>query len=168
MVRRHIISLVAALGLGTVAVKAQLSGSITIEGTVPASTSITVTPVAGYNSLAIETGVSDQGVASVLEKSNWPKGYTVTLESANAVAETPTQAFLKGANVGNADTVPYSIKYEDVPVTLAAGKATVTPNGTKTGPTGVTKSLKVSFAAKPMIEADTYKDTLTLTIATKP
>lgn len=156
--------LAVALVAAAVTCLAQSSGTITISGTVPASTSITVSPQAGYNTLDLTAGETDKEVAKVREKSNWPKGYTVTLKSANA--GTGGQAFLKGAEATNPDVVNYSMKYNGVLVALVNGEDKVTSATSRTGPAGIEKSLQVTLSANAWIAADGYSDTLTLTIAT--
>jgi hypothetical protein len=140
---------------------AQLSGNITISGTVANSTSITVASQAGYNTLNIAGGATAQLVAIATEKSNDKLGYTVTLNTANA--PTGTAAFLKGPT-GNADQVPYTMTYNGVAVTLVAGSAVVTSANARTPSAGVTKNLNVTIPAV-WVNADTYSDTITLTIA---
>ncbi len=139
----------------------QSSGNITISGTVANSTSITVASQTGYNSLNIASGVTAQTVAIATEKSNDKNGYTVTLTTANA--PTGTAAFLKGAT-GNADTVPYTMTYNNVAVTLVAGSAVVTSASARTPSTGVAKNLNVTIPAV-WVNTDTYSDTITLTVA---
>ncbi len=141
---------------------AQLSGNITISGTVANSTSITVAPQTGYNSLNIAGGVSGQTVAIATEKSNDKIGYTVKLTTANA--PTGTAAFLKGGTSGNTDTVPYTMTYGGIAVTLVSGSATVTSASVRTISTGVAKNLNVTIPSV-WVNADTYSDTITLTIA---
>ncbi len=162
--RKQIAVIVAVLATAGSAMAAT-EGSITISGNVPASTEIKVTPETGYNALPIVAGETDLKVATVNEKSNWPKGYKVTLQSLNA--GTGTQATLLPADTtSNTDVVNYSMKYDGTAVTLTEGKATVTTAGKRTEKDGVNKDLKVTFAANPWIAADTYSDTITLTIAT--
>lgn len=159
------LQLALALVAAAVTGLAQSSGNIVISGSVPNSTTIEVTEQTGYNNLNITTGETDKTVAIVKEKSNWPKGYTVTLKSANAGSG--TQAKLVGAEPTNTDVVNYSMKYNGVGVTLVSGEATVTSTSGRTGSSGVDKSLQITFSANAWIAADTYSDTLTLTIATK-
>ena len=138
------------------------SGSITLSGTVPVSTTITVTAQSGYNSLNIADGETDKLIAVVNEKCNKIDGYTVELQSLNAGSG--TQASLK--ETGNADTVNYSIKYDSSAVSLVGGKATVTNASGRTGSSGVNKNLTVTIPAV-WANTGTYTDTLTLTIAAK-
>src|SRR5438132_10616507 len=99
--------ILSLLILATTVVSRAQSGNIVLSGTVANVTTITVTSVAGYNSLPIAAGCVDQAVATIVEKSNDKIGYTVTLNSANAGST--AQAALKAA--GNSDVINYSMKY---------------------------------------------------------
>jgi hypothetical protein len=141
---------------------AQSSAPLTISGTVAQSTTITVAAQPGYNTLDLVNGAVAKLVGIATEKSNDKLGYDVTISSLNAGAT--AQAFLKGSIVGNADVVNYSIQYNGGGVTLANGSATVTIASGRTPGSGVAKNLNVTFAGA-WLTADTYSDTLTLTIA---
>jgi hypothetical protein len=145
------------------------NGNIVIQGTVAPVNEIVVTPVSGYNTLDLTAGGTDVQVATVNEKNNDPDGYTVTLVSANA-AET-AQAFLAGADGDNAQVVNYSMKYgvaeAEAAVTLVAGSAVVTSTSAASIEAGAAKSLLITFAGSSWKNADTYSDTITLTIAAK-
>jgi len=140
---------------------AQNSAPLTISGNVAQSTTISIAAQPGYNTLDLVNGGVAKLVGIATEKSNDKLGYTVTVTSLNAGST--AQAFLKGAIVGNADVVNYSIQYNGGGVTLANGTATVTLAGGRTPGTGVAKNLNVTFAGS-WLTADTYSDTLTLTI----
>lgn len=159
------IAILVALMAAAATSLAATQGSIVLKGTVPPTTDITVTPETGYDNLPLTTGASDQKVATVNEKTNIPRGYTVTLSSLNA--GTSNQAVLKPADGANTDAVNYSLRYGGVAVTLASGQAVVTDANGRTGVNGTDKDLNVTFVASPWLAADTYTDTLTLTIAVK-
>lgn len=141
---------------------AQSTATLTISGTVAPINTITIASQSGYNTLNLVAGATAQVVGIATETSNDKLGYKVTLGSANAGST--AQAFLKGALTGNPDTVNYSITYGGTAVTLASGSATVTSVAARTGAAGVTKNIAVTFAGS-WLTADTYSDTLTLTIA---
>ena len=106
------------------------------------------------------------------EKNNDPDGYTVTLVSANAAAAGSAQARLKGTDSANSTEINYSIKYgqtgEEQAVTLDAdGSKVITSVSAATDAAGVDKNLMITFSGMAWRNADTYSDTLTLTIATK-
>lgn len=142
---------------------AATSGSIEIKGIVPAILEIIVTPQPGYDSLNIAGGATRFVVAKVTEKSNSSTGYTVELKSKNDVDSTSINgAFLKGLN--STDTVLYTMEYGGNAVNLTDGIAKVTDSPLKTA--GTDKDLSVTFSGA-FLSADTYSDTLTLTIAAK-
>jgi len=138
------------------------AATLTISGTVAPITTIAIASQAGYNALDLVNGAAAKLVGIATETSNDKLGYKVTLSSLNAAAT--AQAYLKGAIVGNTDTVNYSIIYNLVPVTLVSGSAQVTSVAARTGAAGVTKNIAVTFAGG-WLAADTYSDTITLTIA---
>ena len=158
--KMHIAVAVALLATSLTGLAA-LSGNIIISGAVAANTSITVASQAGYDALNIVGGETAKTVAIATETSNNKLGYTVKLTTANAPAG--TAAFLIGT-AGNTDTAPYTMTYNGVAVTLVAGSATVTTASAKTPSTGVAKNLNVTIPAV-WVNADTYSDTITLTIA---
>lgn len=148
------------------------SGSVTVQGTVAPVNELTVAAQTGFNALNLTTGATDLTVAVVNEKNNDPDGYTVTLVSANAQAAGSAQARMKGADTANATEINYSIKYgvaalEAAVVLSATGSAVVTTTTAATAEAGADKNLKITFAGATWRNADTYSDTLTLTIAAK-
>lgn len=159
----------STLILGAVSASAADSGNITVQGTVAPVNEITVTSQTGFDTLDLTNGGTDVLVAVVNEKNNDPDGYKVTLVSLNA--GTTAQANLKGADTENASVINYSIKYGaptlETAVTLVSGSAEVTSTTAATPEAGTTKNLKISFAGSSWSNADTYSDTLTLTIAAK-
>lgn len=169
------VALTGSLVLGAGSAFAATTGDVTVQGTVDPINEITVTAETGYNTLDLSTTQTDLKVATVLEKNNDADGYTVTLESANAKANTSSQARLKGALAGNADVMNYSMKYgvaaSEAAVTLSSavgseGTATVTDATAPTASSGDSKNLLISYTGA-WLKADTYSDTLTLTIASK-
>jgi len=161
--KKYIVFTLAILGTVTVGL-AQTSGTLTIQGTVAASASIAVAPLSGYNTLDILDGVSAQNVANITEKTNDKNGYTVTMTSLNAGAS-GSSLFLKDTGTGS-DTVPYSLTYNGVAVTFSSGSSTLTSTASRTAQAGVVKALAVTIASS-WVNAATYADTLTFTIAGK-
>ena len=141
---------------------AQTTATLTISGTVAPINTITLASQSGYNALDLVNGATAKVVGIATETSNDKLGYKVTLGSLNAGST--AQAFLKGALTGNADVVNYSITYGGAAVTLVSGSAQVTTAAARTGSTGATKNIAVTFSGA-WLTADTYSDTLTLTIA---
>jgi hypothetical protein len=161
----RVVTLLALILFGAAAVSAQTTGSITLTGTVSAILQITVTPIAGYDSLDLTTSQTDLAVATVNEKSNNAAGYTVAIESANAAATSSTTAYLEG--VAHAETLDYTITYDGSSVALdASGQAVVTDVVAKTTSAGIDKSVQISYTGA-FLSADSYSDTLTFTITAK-
>ena len=160
-----LISVFTMMIIGAATVSAQTSGSITLTGTVSAILQITVTPVAGYDSLDLTTSQTNLAVATVNEKSNNAAGYTVSIESTNAAATSSTTAYLEGATHG--ETLDYSVSYGGTPVSLdASGQAIVTDEAAKTTSAGVDNSVQITYTGA-FLNADSYSDTLTFTITAK-
>jgi hypothetical protein len=136
-----------------------------IGGTVPETTDITVDSEYEEGWFPLGRGATEQEIATVREKTNIPRGYTITLQSQNAGAS--DQAVLKPASRSNTDSVSYSMTYGGVRVNLSGGQALITNVSGRTGADGVRKDLKVTFPPNPWIAADSYSDTITLTIASK-
>ena len=139
------------------------SGTITPGGTISESADITVATEPGVSSLSLAASGVDVLIATVNEKSNKKTGYAVTLASANGVADSVGTARFKGTG-GTPETIDYTVKYNNATLTFAAGVATATASGTKTGGQGVDKTLQISWTGT-FLAADTYSDTLTLTIS---
>ena len=161
-----ILGMVAALAGSSFAAT---QAAFVLQGSIGGDASLTVTPQSGYNALDLTVDQSaDLLIAIVNEQSNYPHGYTVTL--ASTMAETRgggTQAMLVGG-LGNSDTLDYFIKYGGVSVILSEGSALVTEDKHKTHKGGVNKNLTITYAASGKnLSADTYSDTLTLTVAAK-
>lgn len=145
-----------ALMLFSVNASAATFGTIMISGTVPASTSIVVTPTAGYNSLDLATTQTNLGVATITEANNTTLGYTVTASSANA-------GLLKNGTLGS---VVYTAKYNSVVFALQVAPVTVTTQGAQTTVVSTIKPLTISYTgiAPASLMQGVYSDTLTFTI----
>jgi len=76
--------------------------------------------------------------------------------------------FFKSADVANADTLYYSVKYGGAAVTLTGGSALVTNANGRTAAGGANKNVQISFTGSTQfLNEDSYADTLTFTIAAK-
>lgn len=133
------------------------SGTLSLTGVVPLITEITITPDPNAGALPIGNAVNALTIATVNERSNDKAGYTVSLTTANG-------ATLKEA--AGTDSLPYSLIYGGSPVTFSNGTAVISNATAKTGGSGTTNILAISFAAA-FLNADTYTDTLTFTITGK-
>jgi len=107
------------------------------------------------------TGQSGTLVGTITETCNDKNGYKVTLSTANFSSGSPN---FKGA--GTSTLVPYALTYNGTGLTWSAGTATITPSGTQTGASGVAKQLKITFAGG-FLAADSYSDTITITMASQ-
>lgn len=155
--------LAAALSAATsLASYGQQTASLTLSGTVDRTVAVTVTPQNNYNSLDLVNGETEKTVAIVNERSNDKTGYSVTLTSMGA--GTTGRAQLRPATPGNPDTIPYSLKYAGATVSLVQGTANLTTSGGRTSGTGANNVLAVTIPSSSGINADTYADTLQLTI----
>lgn len=107
-----------------------------------------------------QTPASGTTVATITEACNDPSGYTVTLTSANATSG--NQLFLKGTtNASN--VIDYTLSYGGQTVSYTGGSATLTTATAPTAQAGVQNALAISTTAG-FYAADTYADTLTLTL----
>lgn len=140
----------------------QQTASLTLSGTVNRTVAVTVTPQNNYNSLDLVSGETEKTVAIVNERSNDKAGYTVTLASIGAGST--GQAQLRPATPGNPDTIPYSLKYGGSAISLVQGTATLTTAGGRTSSAGTNNILAVTIPSSGGVSADTYSDTLQLTI----
>lgn len=140
------------------------AATLTISGTVAASNTLNITPAATATALPITTG-GTYTIATVNEKSNNNTGYTVKLTSANAGATSGSTFTLDGADAANTDAPTFTLTYNGTGVTRAAnGEATITSASSKTGGAGVDKTLEITLPASTFYNADTYTDTLTITL----
>jgi len=156
-----VLILAAALPLS-----AATTATLSLSGVVPAVLEISVTPELVASNLPITTTVSDLAVATVLERSNKKAGYTVSLESASAKARgTALPAFVSAES---SDVLSYSISYDGNAVSFSSGSAVVSSEKTRTGMSGISRAVTVSFdGASAFLDESTYSDTLTFTISAK-
>lgn len=163
--------IVAILVIGLIAVSTLFSattGTVTLVGTVPGILEISIVEESVASSLDLTADEPDLLIASITERSNKKAGYTVTLESENAVEDSSGQAHFDSSDSGNTDTLNYSMTYGGAVVSLASGSAVVTDQTTKTSGTGDIKELRVSYSGSSVfLYEDTYEDTLTFTITAK-
>lgn len=136
--------------------EAATTGTVTISGVIPASTSILVTSQAPYNSLVLSSAQTNLVLAVVNEQNNTPLGYNVTLASANA-------GKLKNGAIGQ---IVYTARYNGVAATLSVAPVNVTTQGAQLSIVNINKNFDITYAATPTasVMAGTYSDTLTFTI----
>jgi len=161
--RRVAAAAFAASLMLSAAAQGAATGTITLQGNIAASCNITVNSQAGFNTLDFTANQTNLTVAAVNEQCNDPRGYTVSMQTANGTAG----GLFKGAVAGNTDTVAYTVTYNAAAATFAASTATVTNVAAKTAAGGVNKNLQISYTGNTNLGADTYSDTLTVTITGK-
>jgi len=101
-------------------------------------------------------------IATLTELCNALGGYKVTLTSLNA--GNGNTLFLKPSSATNTEQINYSLTYGTAPVSFSGGSATLTTSHTPTGGTGVQNPLSLTTVTG-FYNADTYTDTLTITLA---
>lgn len=142
------------------------TANLTIRGSVTGVIDIAVTPDPVVTNLDLATTQTDLTIASVNEKSNKAAGYTVQLDSANAIAAASNTATLNGT-AGLTDSLDYTLKYDGASVTFTNGSAVITDTTATTSASGIDKGLTISYTGDAGLQEGTYEDTLTFTIAAK-
>ena len=146
------------------------SATLVIGGVVPPQVQLTVTPQPGNSQLNLASGETDVTVATVNEKCNSAKGYTVTITSQNATAGSEGVSFMRGINNRN-NQIVYNLKYglpgQEEEVRLKNGTAVLAKEDKRTGEAGLNKLLKVTVLPATGAAPDTYQDVLTLTLTSK-
>lgn len=172
MKKRNTITLLVLLVLALAGgfVTSATTGNLALTGTVAANTAITLSVNTYTLTLDNDTTVTDLQIATSTERSNNRIGYTVTISSSHGVNGSDS-LYLAGDTVGNTDTIPYALKYNDVIADFTTGSvantAKVTDANARTGG-NLVKTIKVSYTIPDgLLNADTYSDTLTFTIAAK-
>jgi len=147
---------------------AATTGQLLLQGTVPGILEITITPAADSGDLDLSIDAADVKVATVVERSNKKSGYTVTVESANAVTQSADNGVFINQDGTISETLNYSISYAGNPVTLSSGAALISDVSGKTTGTGESKDVAISYNGSSDFPYEgTYSDTLTFTIAAK-
>jgi len=142
--------------------------NIILSGTVASILSLVLTEEGSYNDLTLTANGADVDVANVVVECNDPDGYTVTMVTANGA----TGGLFEGADAQNSETLAYSVKYgaggSEAAVTFVAGSKEVESTSARSTVGGDTRNILISWTAPGTpLSADTYSDTLTLTIAAK-
>lgn len=151
------LSLVALIAFAALPSFAATTGTLSLSGTVAPMTAITVTADPNASNLPVGQSATGLKVATVNELSNSKTGYTVSLSTANG-------GLLK--EVDGSDALAYTLSYNGVEVAFSSGTATISNVSSRTTGLGSSKDLAISFSAA-FLNADSYTDTLTFTIAAK-
>ena len=144
--------------------------TLQLSGVVPNAKEITIDPAPGYSTLDLSASAVDVLVLTAHERANSAGGYTVTVESANAVSAGQNTASLNNVTAGT-DKLDYTLKYDGVAVVLGnsgvAGRAKVTDLTAKTPLSGSAKALQISYEGNQQLASGIYQYTLTFTIVAK-
>jgi len=143
--------------------QAGTTGSVDLTGTVTLNCSLTVSAQSAATSMNLGTTTANLLVASINEKCQNQHGFIVTLTSNNGDQAGVNSGLLKGGS-GNNDTLAYTVKYDGTTVNLVNGSATVTSTNHKTPAGGDNKALTLSYTGAPSLNADTYTDTIVLSL----
>ena len=134
--------------------------ALPVQGIVAVACTIS-TSDAGAGTLDLSSSKTDVTIANVTESCNDANGYSVSIATTNGT----TGGLLVSQNVNGANStdLSYSIKYDGSAVTISSGSGT---GATRSGFTASqTVALAVTYTSPGGgLPADTYTDTLTLTI----
>jgi hypothetical protein len=164
-----VLSLTIVFMIGAGALTAS-GATLQLSGVVGNIKEITIEPAPVYSSLNLATSAVDVLVLTARERANSAGGYTVTVESANAVTAGRNTASLNNISAGR-DKLDYTLKYGGVAVVLGnsgvAGRAKVADENAKTPAGGTARPLRISYAGDKQLASGIYQDTLTFTISAK-
>ena len=149
----------AALVIAASAAQAGTTGSVNLSGSIGQSCNLTVVAQSIASTLDLTATTAGTTVANVTENCNDKLGYNVSLATTNGT----TTGLFKGPS-GNTDTLAYSVTYNGVAKTFTSGSVNATTATARTAPGGVVKALAIAFTGTSTLNADTYTDTLTLTM----
>ncbi len=138
--------------------QAATTGSVNLSGSIGQSCNLTVS-ASGNTGLNLANTATATSVTTVTEACNDKLGYNVTLVTTNGT----TTGLFKGPS-GNTDTLAYTVTYNGAAKTFAASSSQITTAAARTAPGGVAKTLAISYTGNSALNADTYTDTLTLTM----
>jgi len=124
----------------------EASHEIRLSGVIPQSCTVAAAPEATATMLPLaedhSTRTTAVKVATITETCNHPDGYTIQIESGNAVADSSAQAHL--ALAGSDDVVDYRLLYQGgIEATLVNGRGSVKDVDTQTDLDGFDADLAV-------------------------
>ncbi len=136
------------------------AGSIVLQGIVALTCTISAAD-AGAGTLDLSANQSNLTIANVTEDCNDSNGYTITIATANGT----TSGVLVSQDVNgvNATDLSYSITYDGSAVSLTGGSGTAASRTSFTLPQTVALAITYTIPGGGL-PADTYTDTLTLTV----
>ncbi|MFZ2636856.1 MAG: hypothetical protein WAZ99_03580 [Rectinemataceae bacterium] len=147
--------------LGAVSVFAASTSTINIVATVGSTLSLTSTvPTTAINLDVV--GGSSTSLGNITVFSNSPGNWKITVHSVNG-------GKMVGETVGNTGVYPYLFVFGTEGAKDLASDYVLAKTGT-TGSSGITYALSITYAnyatLNPTVQADTYSDTITVTIET--
>ena len=163
----------AVLGVAGAFPRSVEAGTLTLNGTVAQSCTLSVTPDINASALNLTaTGAQHVQVGVVNQDCNKKAGYTIVVTSSHCTTPTPAGAKLQGTAA--AETLSYSVESHNP----TSGGSTATVTGllatsctnqnirtvTNAKVSGDDSFLFVNYTGGSALAADTYQDTLTVTM----
>lgn len=141
------------LFLLTFQVLAATSGTLLLQGTIPDDLSLVVVPETNvHDNLDLTQDQTDLKVATVEEYSNSPTGFEILIQSQNS-----------GELVNGTNSLPYTLKYDGVGVTLTSGNQVQAKSSATSSIHDYDSDVTISYTSQSL-PSGTYEDTLTFTI----
>ena len=156
--------LIAVLLTGNVGAIAANSDAVVLTGTVASIVELSLIDQGSYSDLTLTADGSDVNVAIVAVECNDPVGYTVTMATTNG----ETGGLFSSTDEALAYTVKYGAPGSEAAVDFSGGSDEVESTSARSSVNGDARNILISWTAPGIpLAADTYSDTLTLTIAAK-
>lgn len=173
-------ALAVVIGAGVLAapsVRAQQTGTITLTGTIAQQCSVVVTATTGALNLDLSSGSRRVEVGSGMQNCNKKAGYSIRVASANCATGT---AGAKLAGAAGGESLRYSVEFNN-PTTggsqptvtgllasACTGTSVITGRDvTNSKVSGELSRVFVNYTGDSALAADTYTDTLTITMVVK-
>ena len=154
------LQVLAAVALSFALAAPGYAASIALQGSIPTACTISVTGQ-GNTTLDLSTNQTDLDVADVTEDCNNADGFTITVQTTNG---TTGGLLVSQDNNGTNNTdQAYSVKYDGNSVTFSAGSGEGANRSAAVVSNTVDLQISTTIPAGGL-PADTYTDTLTLTI----
>ena len=148
------------------AVSAQTNGGIILRGFVPPVLDISIASERDTTGLDLGIDAPEVRLGAVVASSNSRAGYTIAIESENAISSASDTAYFRGGDASNVDTLGYTVFYGGAPVAFDSGRAEVRTSVFALPEEYMTGDLSISYAgAHTSLHTDSYSDTLVITIS---
>jgi spore coat protein U-like protein len=142
-------------------VSAGQSAGLALSAGVAAYCDVTVTETGA--SINLTNDYTDLEIASITEDCNHMAGYTVTITSANGIAESSNSGMMGHADSAITDNIPYTVKYDDAALSFVNGVATGARSASGKV-SGYVSRVTISFLSGEDAEPGSYGDTLDVTV----